>query len=237
MTPKRGHADPDNAPIGAAGGTPLAELPSQRRRGGGRRSALHLRSQAGVPPSCRNTRDAVLSSTLPFCCCTGTAGGLLCSGTHRSLRYLHFSEELVSSIEQAEANPRSAPLRSVCRLGSARCRGKRRAIAALLLHQSLHPAFPSEPTLPEQHAARGRRYGWRRGSPPRRGGGRGTCGGANILGEPLAGRRRFSRRRHQLSRGFSKLRVMQEGGRRSGDGEGTGPAPSARNPCPRQCSG
>lgn len=151
MTPKWGHADINDMPNRAAGGTPLTELTSQRGWYGQRRAALWLCSQAGVPLSCRNTRDAASSSALLFCYCSGTARGLLCSGKHQGLRYLHFSEEWVPTIQQAEASPQSALLRSVCRLGSAKSQGRRHAIAALLLHQSLNPAFPSEPTLTEQY--------------------------------------------------------------------------------------
>lgn len=145
-------------PNGAAGGTPLAELPSQRQWCGGRRAGLWLCPHGGVPPSSRDTRDAALSSALLFRYCLGTAGQLLCSAKHPSLRYLHFSEESVPATQQAEANLQPALLRSACRLGAASCQGKRRTRATLLLRQSLNPAFPWEPTLAGQQSICWRGY-------------------------------------------------------------------------------
>jgi len=156
MTPKWGHADLNDRPNGAAGGTLLAALPSPRRRCGRSRATLWLCSQAGVLPGCRHTRDAASSSALLFCCCMGAAGRLLCGP-----RYLHFSQVSVSTLGQVEASPQSAPLRSLCWLGSAKRRGKRSAIAALLLHQpvrpAVRPAFPWEPasTINTQSAGNG----------------------------------------------------------------------------------
>lgn len=158
MTPKWGHADLSDTPNGAAGGTSLAELPSQRRWCGRRRAVVWSCPQARLLAGCCDTGDAASSSALLFCYCMDAARGLLCSAKHQTLRYLHFSEESVSTIQKAEASPQSAPLGSVCQLGSAKRQGKRRAIAALLLHQSVNSAFPPEPTLTEQYTVCWQRY-------------------------------------------------------------------------------
>lgn len=134
-------------PSGAAGGTPLAELPSQRQRCGRRRAVLRLCAQAHVPPSCCDSEDKASSSALLFCCRTGAAEGLLCRGSAKVFDVCTFQKNQYQP--HSKRRPACSQLRSG--LSPTMCQGKRRAIAALLLHPSVSSTFPLEPVVMEQH--------------------------------------------------------------------------------------
>lgn len=145
-------------PNGAAGATPLAELPSQRQWCGQRRAVLRFCAQVDVLSSCCGGRDKASSSALLFCCCTGTAEGLLCRGSTKVFDICTFQKN------QYQLHSKWKPTRSQLRSGlsPAVCQGKRRAIAALLLHPSVSPTFPAEPAVMEQQAVVEQHLHWQR---------------------------------------------------------------------------
>lgn len=69
MTSKWGHTSLSDVPNRAAGGTPLAELPSQRQQCNHRRAVLRLCSRGDALPSCSDTRDGAQTQH----CCSAIA--------------------------------------------------------------------------------------------------------------------------------------------------------------------